>query len=108
MLTNKDQLISGIITPLQSCPLAKPVGSPKKDLQKDFGMHLSKTTLFLVNQTAQHKAVAAINNNKFHLFPPNLDHILKKSSILLAGEIPNKMCTARHKNLAYKQSKKRC
>jgi hypothetical protein len=67
---------------------------------------LSKTTSFLVNQTAQHKAVAAVNNNKFRLFPPNLDHVLKKSLILLGGEIPNKMCTAHHKNLAYKQFKK--
>jgi hypothetical protein len=36
MLTNKDRLISGIITPQQSCPLAEPVGSLEKDLQKRF------------------------------------------------------------------------
>jgi hypothetical protein len=36
MLTNKDQLTSEIITPLQSCPLAEPVGSPEKNLQKRF------------------------------------------------------------------------
>jgi hypothetical protein len=36
MLPYKDQLVSLNITPLQSCPLAEPVGSPKKNLQKEF------------------------------------------------------------------------
>jgi hypothetical protein len=36
MLSNKDQLISGIIMPLQSCSVAEPVGSLEKDLQKRF------------------------------------------------------------------------
>jgi hypothetical protein len=72
--------------PLQSCPLAEPVSFLKRTCKKDFGLHLSKTTSFLDNQTAQHKAVAAVNNNKFCLFPPNLDQLLKRSSIPRGGE----------------------
>jgi hypothetical protein len=36
MLPCKDQLVSLNITPLQPCPLAEPVGSPEKNLQKGF------------------------------------------------------------------------
>jgi hypothetical protein len=108
MLTYKDQLVPEIITLLQSCPLVKPVGFPEKNLQKNFDLHLSKTTSFRVNQTAQHKADAAVNNNKLCLFLHIFDHLLKRSPILRGGEILNIKCSARHKNLACEQSKKRC
>jgi hypothetical protein len=79
----------------------------KRTYKKIFGLHLSKTTSFLVNQTTQHNADAAVNNNILCLFPPHLDHLLKRSSMLLGGAMPNSICTARHKNLAYMQSTKK-
>jgi hypothetical protein len=48
--------------PLQSCPLPKPVHSLKSTCRKDFDMHLSKTTSFLVIQIAQQSADATVNN----------------------------------------------
>ena len=54
----------------------------KRSCKRVFGLHLSKTTSFLVIQTAQHKADAAVNNNELCLLPPVLDHLLNKSSML--------------------------
>ena len=68
--------------------------------KKVFGLHLSKTTLFLVIQIVQHKADAAVNNNKLCMLPPALDQLTNKSSMLWGGDIPNIKCTTRHRNLA--------
>jgi hypothetical protein len=45
MLACKQQLILMIITPLQSCPLTEPVGSPEKNLQKRFWFTFVKNHL---------------------------------------------------------------
>ena len=50
--------------------------------KKVFGLHLSKTTSFLVIQIVQHKADAAVNNNKLCMLPPALDQLTNKSSML--------------------------
>jgi hypothetical protein len=66
-----------------------------------------KTTSFLVSQTAQQSADAAVNNNVLYFLFALLDHLLKRSSMLWGGTIPNSKCTARHKNLTKRQSIKR-
>jgi hypothetical protein len=65
-----------------------------------FGLHLSKTTSFLVIQIAQQIADAAVNSNALCFLLALLDHVLKRSSMLWGGVNPKNKCTARHKNLA--------
>jgi hypothetical protein len=76
--------------------------------KKDFGLHLSKTTLFLVSQIAHQRAAAAVRSNKLCLDPPNFDQWLNISSILVGFVMPNTICTVRHRNFAYEQLKNRC
>jgi len=75
--------------------------------KKAIGLQLSKTISFHVIQIVQHNIVAAVNNRELRLLPPVLDQLSNKSSMRRGGAIPNSKCTVRHRNLAWKHSKKR-
>ena len=103
-----DNHLLSIVTTLQLCLASKPVCSPEKDLHKSFCWHLSKTTSFLVSQIDHQKVIASVNNCKFGFCPPYFNHWWNKSSKFDGGGIPKTLCTARHRNLVYAQSKKIC
>jgi len=73
MMSNKNELVPLIITPLQSCPLAQPMCSLEEYLQKSFWSTFVKNHSFRVNQIVQHKADAAVNNKELCKLSPNLD-----------------------------------
>jgi len=51
----------------------------KRTCKKDFGLHLSKTTSFLVIQIAQQSANTAVNNNELYFLVATFDHLIKRS-----------------------------
>ena len=68
--------------------------------KKVFGLHLSKTTSFLVVHIAQHRVAAADKSNVLCLLVSILDQMSNKSAISTGGAIPKRLCTERQRNLA--------